>query len=262
MPIALHGDMNTSPEPAHDVDVDAMVHAMRRANRKPLLVGAGVVVALALIGVLYVLTGKAAVASELARRGYSQPVITMNNPFAWGFSGLKGSARCSGTFERIPFSTSISEGCFEPSPPGDAVTKPSQPQHERLEQGLRKQLASLSITGAHCPALEPGATKATCTVEAAAGAPVEVVFSKTGGEWSQDRPERMMVRETLAESLAKDFQGKSKVAITVDCGTGLLGYGQGDALTCTASRKGLKKAGSIAVAFGVGSAYTWTATGI
>ncbi len=246
-------------QPSPEADVDAMVRDMKRANRKPLLIGLGVLASIGLSFGLYVLNGRSAAASELARRGYSQTAIKMRGPFTWAFTGQKGTAQCGGTFERILFSTSISESCFDISPA--KVTKPARPEHEILADGLRAQLSSLSVVATHCAAIDPGATKTTCTVEGPGGPAIEVLVAKSGGDWKMDRPARILSRATLAESLSKELQEKAKTPIAVDCGLGLFGYGEGDTLTCTASRKGAKKPGSMTVTFGAEGGYKWKATG-
>jgi hypothetical protein len=245
---------------SREADVDQMMIAMKRANRRPLVIGAAVAGGLVLLGALYVLGGKSATGEELARRGYADAVVTMKGPFAFAFSGRKGTARCSGTYERMPGSTSLQESCFDVQP--DAPAAPKVPENERLEQGLRSHLASLAITQAHCPPIAEGATKTTCSIQGATGTPLELVFTKTNDEWSQDRPDRVLQRATLAEMVGKEIEEKVKAPVTVDCGVGLYGYAAGDALSCTTTRKGSKSAGSVVVTFTAGGGYTWKAKGV
>lgn len=255
-PIARASTMSRSQE----ADVDQMVRDMKRANRRPLLIAAGVAFAVVGLCGLYVLSGTSATSEELARRGYTDTVVTRKGVLAFAFNGTKGTARCSGTFERSPGSTSFLESCFDVKPA--AAERPPVPENERLERGLRAQLASLAITGAHCAVIEPDAAKTTCTIEAASGPPLDLVFTKASDEWQQDRPERVLQRATLAETVSKELEEKVKAKVTVSCGEGLYGYGPGDALSCTAQRRGVKKPGSIVVTFTPGGGYTWTAKGV
>jgi hypothetical protein len=73
-------------------------------------------IGLALLFGLHVWSTRAAAASELAQRGYSEVSLKMQGPFRWGFRGRKGTAECGGTFERILFSSSMTESCFDVSP--------------------------------------------------------------------------------------------------------------------------------------------------
>ena len=248
--------MSTSQE----ADVDTMVRDMKRANRRPLLIAAGVIGGLAGLCGLYVMSGKSAAGEELARRGYSDTVVTRKGVFAFEFNGTKGTARCTGTFERQPGSSSFFESCFDVVPA--VPEEPPVPENERLETGLRSHLKTLAITGVHCAAIAPGASTTTCTIEAAAGAPLPIVFTKTNDEWMQDKPDRVLQRATLAETVGKELEEKVKAKVTVSCGEGLYGYGAGDALSCTATRTGAKKPGTIVVTFTAGGGYTWTAKGV
>lgn len=249
-------------QPAGEPDVDAMMRDMKRAKRTPLFIGLGIVGALVLAFGFYVISGRAAAASELTQRGYSQTKLTMNDPFTWGFTGRKGTSECGGTFQRVPFSTSITESCFDTSPP--APKAPVRPEHEVLADGFRSLLAGLSTSPitTQCNRIEPGATSATCTATTEGHPPVEVIFAKKGEDWTMDRPSRILSKNGLGDSISKELREKTKKPSVVDCGTGLMGYSEGDTLTCTASRPGLKKPASVAVTFGAKDAYTWKVTGI
>jgi hypothetical protein len=247
------------PQSPHDHDVDLMVRGMKRANRKPLFIALGVVVGVALLGGLQVLRGRSVALQELQSRGYSELEIHMKGPFTWSFSGKKGTAECAGTIERVLFSMSISESCFDVAP---AAPVPTTPEHEDLAAGIQKTLSSLPVAEVRCSPVDAGATKRTCSVRGKTGTPLEVELAKSDGAWSIQKPARMVARETLAEAIAKELEGKVKAPVVVDCGAGLFGYGEGDTLKCSGSRKGAKAAGSLVVKFGAGAGYTWEATGV
>lgn len=247
--------MNNAPPS----DVDAMVREMRRANRRPLLVGLAGLGGVLLLAAGYLLSGKSAVAHELKDRAYDTSAVRMTGPFSFAFTGTKGTATCEGTFERLPFSSSILESCLDAKL--KAATPPPRPENDRLAEGLTTSFAKIAVTAVHCPAIPPGSTSVTCTLEAAAGAPAEVGFVKTDNEWNQSKPARILQRATLAGDLTKSLQERAKVDAIVDCGMGLFGYDPGDTLTCSTTKKGAKKPGSVVVTFKEGGAYSWTATG-
>lgn len=139
---------------------------------------------------------------------------------------------------------------------------PNVPEHERLEQSLRTQLASLALTEARCAPIAPDATKTTCTIKDATSGPLDLVFTKANDEWTQERPDRVLQRAALAETVAKELGEKGKAQVAVDCGAGLYGYAAGDALSCTAARKGSKAAGTVVITFTAGGGYTWKAKGV
>lgn len=167
-------------------DVAQMMNEMKRAKRRPLLVGAGLLGGLVLLAGLYALGGTSAAREELAQRGYTDAVVTMKVP-----------------------------------------------EHERLEQSLRTQLASLAITEARCAPIAPDATKTTCAIKDATSGPLDLVFTKANDEWTQERADRVLQRAALAETVAKEHGEKVKAQVAVDCGAGLYGYAAGDALSCT-----------------------------
>lgn len=144
----------------------------------------------------------------------------MNDPFTWGFTGRKGTSECGGTFQRVPFSTSITESCFDTSPP--APKTPVRPQHEVLADGFRSLLAGLSTSPitTQCNRIEPGATSATCTATTEGHPPVEVVFAKKGDDWTMDRPSRILSRNGLGDSISNELREKrKKPSAVVGCGT-------------------------------------------
>lgn len=247
------------PPPAHD-DVDVMVGRMKRANRAPIFAALALVAGAATLAGLVVLRGRAAAASELKHRGYSATQLTMRGPFTWGFSGTKGTAECGGSIEKIFFSTSIEESCFDVKPAPRSA--PARPANELLQEGLRKQFAEIAVTSVRCPSIDPGAVTATCTAAADAGEPIDVVVEKANGDWTIRTPEQVILRPTLSAGLTNELRAKAKKGVFVDCGAGLFGYSAGDELTCVAGRKGAKKPGRMTVVFKADGSYTWTATGI
>ncbi len=82
------------------------VEAFKKANRRPLWIGLGVVVtALGLAGGYSVSQG-GAVRSDLERDGYTSVMIKVQGPFEYAFSGATASSQCSGRVTRMPFSSS------------------------------------------------------------------------------------------------------------------------------------------------------------
>lgn len=241
------------------MDIDPDVAAMKRVNRKPLWIGLGAVGGAALLAGLWILNGARAVRASLEADGHSDVEVKIRGPFDYGYTSKKGTMVCGGSITRLPFSTSHQSGCFGT---GDPKPKPARPEHEVLARQLREQFPALPIAEARCAPIEPGATKVTCTLESDAGAPLDLQLEKSGGNWKIKTPQRIVPRETLAGELAVELQKKVKAAVTVDCGSGLFGFSEGVHLDCAATRKGAKKAGSIAVTFGDGGSYTFEATGI
>jgi hypothetical protein len=93
-------------------EVDADVAAMKRANRKPLYITAGVIVAIAVWLGLQVLSGASAVRKSLEADGYTDIDVKTNGLFDFGYTAKKGNSTCGGSVTRLPFSTSKSEVCM------------------------------------------------------------------------------------------------------------------------------------------------------
>lgn len=242
------------------MELDPDIAAMKKANRRPLWVGLGVVGAAVALSGSWVAGGAGAVRAALEAEGHTDIEVKITSPFDYGYTSKKRDMACGGTFTRLPFSTSRQGGCFggavEPPP------KPARPEHETLAERLGKQFPSLPVSGARCDRIDPGAKQMRCSLESDAGAPLDVVLERSEGDWKIKSPERIVPRTKLAETLAEELQQKVKAPVAVDCGVGLFGYAENDHLSCSATRKGAKKAGSIEITFGGGGGYTWKATGI
>ena len=110
---------------ARALDPDATVMIRPKApSRGPVIVALGVVGCALALSVLHVLDGRSAVAAELERRGYSETALAMKGPFTWAFTGMKGRARCDGTFERVVFTKSMSETCIDTRPATSSLGMP------------------------------------------------------------------------------------------------------------------------------------------
>jgi hypothetical protein len=241
---------------------DPDLAALRKANRRPLWIGLGVVGGAVLIAGVWVAAGAGDVRAALEAEGHTDVDVKIRTPFEYGYTAKKGSASCGGTFTRLPFSTSRSGSCFGVSSEAPRPPAPALPEGERLAAKLRTQFPKLPVSGARCPVIEPGATRVTCAIEADAGAPLDVDLEKKGDEWSIRSPQRILVRDKLASSLSDELQQKLKAPVVVDCGTGLFGYSEKDRLTCSASRVGAKKAGAVVLTFQADGGYSWKAGGV
>lgn len=206
---------------------DEMARAMKRANRGPLTA------ALALLGVAllgaagYVIGGKQAATRELAARGYVDTAVKMTGPFAFSFSGTKAGAHCTGTFERVPFSSSLNEACFSVTPP----PPPASPR-ESVERSLTKKYAAEGFVTFRCPEIAPSARSADCTIAAVNGTqvPVHVVAKGAADDawqsWSYAPTEIYFRGEEVAAKLPAALAPELKKrglpsALRVDCGEGL-----------------------------------------
>jgi hypothetical protein len=96
----------------NDLSNDPDVAAMKRTNKKPLLVGAGIVAGILLLGVLFLFTGAASVRTSLVEGGYTDVDVKINGPFEYGFTAKKGTSTCGGVMTKTPFSSSRTETCF------------------------------------------------------------------------------------------------------------------------------------------------------
>jgi hypothetical protein len=239
---------------------DPEIEALKRANRRPLWVGLGVVGGAVVAAGLWVSGGAGAVRAALEADGHTDVEVKLVSPFEYGYQSKKGSMVCGGYFRRLPFSTSHQGSCFGAGP--RPKTAPARPQNEVLAEQLRTRFPKLPITGARCPKIEAGAKLVTCTLEADAGAPLDLELENSDGEWKIKSPQRILTRATFADALAEELHRKAGAPVAVDCGAGLFGYSENDHLTCTATRKNAKKAGSVDITFGAEGSYTWKATGI
>lgn len=244
---------------ACSMELDPDIQALKKANRRPLWIGLGVVGgAVACFG-LWVLGGASAVHRALEADGHTEIEVKMRSPFDYGYTSKKGAMICGGSFTRLPFSTSQSGTCMGTA---EAKPTPARPQHEVLAESLRAQFPTLPVVDARCATIEPGASKVTCALESDAGAPLEIALEKDGSDWKIKSPESILARAALSDTLAEELGQKAKAEVSVDCGAGLFGYSGGEHLTCTATRKGAKKAGSLEITFAADGSYTWKATGI
>lgn len=235
---------------------------MKKRSMKPLLVVVGVLVGVpALLG-LNVLKVRGDVASDLREKGYTDVKLKLNGLFSWGFEGTKGTSKCSGTIEKMPGSTTTSEFCADMSPPKTADVPPPRPQHEILQEGLRKELAPLHADGVKCDPIGPDDVKAHCSAWGRTGKPIDVSVAKKGDDWVIESPEKIVDRATLASEIVPELDAKTKAKMTIDCGEGLFGHKAGDTLTCSTVREGAKTPpGKLVVTFR-DKGYEWSATGL
>lgn len=234
---------------------DEMVRAMKRANRGPLVAFAALV-GLAALGVGgYVLGGKHATVSELEGRGYAAVTVKMVGPFTFSFTGTKGAAQCSGTFQRIPFSTSLQEACFSSAPPS-----PPPSARESVERSLAKKYAADGFATFTCPTLVPSDKTTECSMAAANGTTVPIHVEAKGTaedawqSWSYGPTEIYARGEDLAtkvpSALGPELKKRGLPAIQVDCGAGLQAT-RANELTCKASAavKGKQREGTLTLTF-------------
>lgn len=251
---------------------DEMVRAMKRARRGPLY---GILATVAVAGLLvggYVLRGKHATADELAQRGYTETTVKMTGLFSFSFSGMKVGARCSGTFERIPFSTSLNEACFSVAAPPPPPLSP----RESVERSLAKKYAAEGFAAFTCPEIAAGGKSVDCTISAVNGTSVPVHVEAKGTaedpwqSWSYAPTEIYFRGEDVATklptALAPELKKRGLAGeLTVDCGAGLR-VTQANAVTCKAELargQRRKREGSLTLTFADdGSISKWSLTGI
>lgn len=206
-------------------------------------------------------------AMKRARRG-----VKMTGVFTFSFSGMKAGARCSGTFERIPFSTSLNEACFTVAAPPAPPLSP----RESVERSLAKKYAAEGFAAFTCSDIAAGATSIDCTISAANGTsvPVHVEAKGTADDpwqsWSYAPTEIYFRGENVATklptALAPELKKRGLAGeLTVDCGAGLR-VTQANAVTCKAELargpRG-KREGSLTLKFADdGSISKWSLTGI
>lgn len=243
------------------MELDPDIQAMKRANRKPLWITLAVLAGGAASFGLWVLSGLGSVRSTLEAEGHTEIEVKIKTPFEFGYTSKKGTLSCGGSITRLPGSTQRTGSCFGVTAP-EPKPKPERPQGEVIAEWLRTRFPKLPVSDAHCPVIAPGVTKATCTLESDAGAPLELAMEREGDVWSIKKPARILARATFADSLGEDVGKKIKAQVAVDCGSGLFGYSEGEKLTCSATRKGAKKAGSVEITFAGDGSYKWSATGV
>jgi hypothetical protein len=238
-----------------DSDVDAMLAQMKRARRKRVFIGLSVIAGLAAVGGLQLLNVRMSAASELRHRGYSSFHLKSHGPFSLGFTGQKGTAQCGGTYERVLFSSSIQESCFDLPPPAPPAPKVSI--RDDLEQSLRRKLAALGFDTFTCPDVPPGARTTTCTVSAKNGTNLSVTVTALntdpdGGwqSWHMELASRVGNGESLAADLLKSVhkQRPHSEHLVFDCGTGPQ-VATNEAFTCEATDTKTHRKGTITVTF-------------
>ncbi len=252
--------------PPPDPDVDEMVRVMKRTKRAPFVVGLVSVGIIALSVGLYVLGGRAATRSELAGRGYTEISVSSDGLFSYRYTGTKGSSACAGSFQRLPFSSSWSESCFD-------VT-PRPPLREQIERSLQENYAKTGFDSFACPEVPASERSVTCTLAAANGTSVQVSIAATkvagDGRWTSWRstPEiRAINGEVLASELwaavtkGREGQGPND-DLVIACGKGpqLL---RDDTIACVASLRGkTPRTGTVTVSFLKEGGYNWKVSGI
>lgn len=214
------------PTIGYDAD-DAMVSELKRANRRPFLVGLAGVAGVAIGAVLYVFAGRSATESELERLGYTNVSVQMKGPFTFSFSGTKGAAKCSGSYERVPFSTSMSEGCVTTTPPPPPIST-----RVAVERSLAKKHAEAGFSTFTCPEISSSDRAVRCNASSTNGStlPFDVKASGTGDDvwesWTFAPKEIYFdgeqVAQKLSESLPSELakKGKRVSGFAVDCGKG------------------------------------------
>lgn len=256
-------------------DVEAMARAMKRANRTPIFVVLAIVGAIVVGGGMWVLRSFVSARGELEEQGYANAKVTFHGPFAFGFTGTKGTSTCSGTMTRYPGSSSIEETCFDSSPP-PPVTKSPPPMSNRqqLEASLERKFGKFGFDKFTCPEIADADATATCTLASASGvsmpAKVERTKSDTDGSWATwttTLASTVTNADTLSSGLTKSVmasaKGKRHTGITVDCGKGPVIVDDGHETSCDLSTEDAKPLhAKVNVQFKKDGDYTWAVRGL
>jgi hypothetical protein len=261
---------------SNDPSAEEMARAMKQSRKTPIIIVFAALGAIAVSGGLYVLSGRSAVAAQLQDRGLTDVHVTVEGPFSFSFTGKRGESVCTGSVHRVPFSTSVNEGCETFSTaPAPAPRPPRKTTREELEASLRKNYSDSGFDKFSCG--EVGTEDvAMCSMSAGSDPPLTVSASVTSrdtdGSWSkwEFKPARtFLTRTDFAKQLEQEIHDAWKkkgreVTLAVDCGTGGPVIFGDEPFECSATSPDRPGAhGKISLKFGSQEGgYSWKLTGL
>ena len=217
-------------------DPDQAVREARRANRKPLFIGLGVVVAIVVAVLVYVKMGESAARSALADKGYTDIKLESTGMMSWKYEATKGAATCSGTVSRSLGSISTQESCIT------REVKKSRSTREQIEGHFAEDFGKYGFDTFTCPDIDKQA-EASCTISAKNGAKATVTATATErnddgtwAAWHTHHPVLSSVEEMkskLTKGLTAALVAKyPKATFDYDCGSGPIVFDDDNKFSC------------------------------